>query len=323
MAKNSTQSALGMNIPAVQYLRLLNARVLVVQALVCIFLYVNCLMIFTFFKKEAFRNNVRYILFAHTLFCDTLFLIISDALLLMSFSGTTVPVGLCMVIYAISGLLNFATPLTLTAMCLERYVAICMPLRHAEISTRRRAIYCIFVIHAVSSIQQFIIFFMVVSSSPLSLYSIYLYCSVENLLVVKWQQNVRSAMSQLYFLAMSVTIAFTYIKIMAAARAASSDNQTSTAKGLRTVLLHAFQMTLGLIMLWLPLIEMAVMEVNLHAFIELRYFDYITFILAPRCLCPLVYGLRDKQFVLVLKYYFLYAFYKKVAPVKKPFKSRI
>ncbi|XP_036393660.1 odorant receptor 131-2-like [Megalops cyprinoides] len=316
MSKNST--AENGSIGSSPMGRTVNERVLIVQVLVGIFLYINCLMIFTFFKKEAFHNNVRYILFSHTLFCDTLFLIISDTLLVINFSGTTMPAGLCMVIYAISGLLNFATPLTLTAMCLERYVAICMPLRHAEISTRRRAIYCIFVIHAVSSIQQFIIFSMVVLSSPPSFYSMLLVCSVENLVFVKWQQNLRSAMSQLYFVAISFTIAFTYVKIMAAARAASSDNKKSTSRGHRTVLLHAFQVTLGLVMLWLPLIETLVLEADFNAVKQLRYFNYIVFILAPRCLCPLVYGLRDENFVLVLKYYVLFGFYKRISPIKIP-----
>ncbi|XP_064157586.1 odorant receptor 131-2-like [Anguilla rostrata] len=310
MSKNVTQAALSV------LSRVLNPRLLVVQGLVGIFLCVNFLMIFTFFKKEAFRSNVRYIFFAHTLFCDTLFLAISDALLVVSFTRIPMPAGVCMIVYGFAGVLNFATPLTLTAMCVERYVAICMPLRHAEIATPRRATGCIFVIHALSSVMQVVIFSMVVSSAPAGFYAAPLDCSVEQLVAVRWQQDLRSALSQLYFLLMSITIAFTYFRIMAAARAASADDRKSSAKGLRTVLLHAFQLLLCLIMLWLPFIETAVLAVDFTVFLQLRYFDYVAFILAPRCLSPLVYGLRDEKFFQVLKSYALLRCCKTFPPTK-------
>lgn len=310
MTRNTTQGTQGVS-----------AQLLIVQVLVGVFLCVNCLMIFIFFKKEFFRSNFRYILFAHTLFCDTLFLVLSDTLFIMLFGRITMPAWLCMVTYAFINILNFATPLTLTAMCLERYVAICMPLRHAEITSAHRAASCIFVIHALSSVMQLIIFSMVVSSAPVSFYSLQLMCSVEQLVTIKWQQHFRSAVSQIYFLLMSITIAFTYFKIMVAARMASSDDKKSSSKGLRTVVLHAFQLLLSLIMLCLPLIETAVREIDLNIFATLRFVDYVTFIIAPRCLSPLVYGLRDEKFVLVLKNYAVFGCYKIFPPTKIHFIS--
>ncbi|KAJ8392128.1 hypothetical protein AAFF_G00079340 [Aldrovandia affinis] len=133
MAKNSTTQ--NGTVGSSTTLRQVNKKVLIVQVLVGLFLYMNCLMIFTFFRKEAFRNTVRYILFAHTLVCDCLFLFLTNILFLLSYFCILMPVGLCLCISVVVSILTYATPLTLMAMSLERYVAICLPLRHVEIST--------------------------------------------------------------------------------------------------------------------------------------------------------------------------------------------
>uniref|UniRef100_A0AAY5JY20 G-protein coupled receptors family 1 profile domain-containing protein n=1 Tax=Esox lucius TaxID=8010 RepID=A0AAY5JY20_ESOLU len=274
-----------------------------IYVLIAIFLFVNSLMILTFFKKAAFFTNTRYIFFAHALVCDSIFLALSDALLVMSYSRAPMTGGLCILLVSILGILSVATPLTLTAMSLERYVAICMPLRHSELSTPMRAIYSILLIQALSSVNRMIIMSILFSAVSLRFYTNPLICSTEQMIVFPWQGHISSALSQLYFLVMSLVIAFTYVKILAASRAASSERKTSTNKGLRTVILHGFQLLLCLIQFVCPLIESIVMKINFNLFMELRYFDYIFFILAPRCLSPLVYGLRDKDFMVVLKYY--------------------
>ena len=108
-----------------------------------------------------------------------------------------------------------------------------------------------------------------------------------------------------------ITIVFCYVKIMKVAKAASGENKKSTRKGLRTVVLHAFQLLLCLIQLWCPFIEAAARQIDLMLYVNVRYFTYIAFYLAPRCLSPLIYGLRDDKFFLALKYYALCGLYKK------------
>ena len=105
----------------------------------------------------------------------------------------------------------------------------------------------------------------------------------------------------------------THIKMMKVAKTASGVNKASTWKGLRTVTLHAFQLFLCLFQLWCPLIEATVLQIDFMLFINVRYFNYIFFYISPRCLSPLIYGLRDDKFFLALKYYALCGFYKKRA----------
>ncbi|XP_010865880.2 odorant receptor 131-2-like [Esox lucius] len=278
-------------------------RILIVQVMNAIFITIICLLIFTFFKKDTFKYKTRYIFFAHTLLTDCLFLIMTNNLLLLTYFKVTMPAVACVVFCVLMSELTFVTPLTLTAMSLERYVAICMPLRHGELSTRRRSIHCIFLIHSISAIQPMINVSIFFASVPLSFYKQHKLCSAEILIAHNWQRHLRSAINQLYFLIMVITIVFTYVKIMAVAKEASSDRKKYSSKGRTTVILHAVQLFLCLIQLWCPFTEAAILPIDLQLYIDVKFFDYIVFILAPRCLSPLVYGLRDESFFLALRHY--------------------
>nr|XP_040059793.1 odorant receptor 131-2-like [Gasterosteus aculeatus aculeatus] len=291
----------------------INYRLVVVQVLVSVFLFINFLLIRTFFVKD-FYTTMRYILFATTLLSDSLFLIITDILLIFSYIKITMQVWLCVIIFIVSSLYTFVTPVTLTAMTLERYVAVCRPLRHGELCSTRRALHCVLIIHSLSAIPCVFILAAFFASASHNFYSQGRECGVEIFTFHKWQGHLRSAVSQFYFFIMFIAIVFCYVKIMKVAKAASGEDKKSTRKGLKTVIFHAFQLSLCLFHLWCPFIEAAVFQINLILFINVRYFNYIAFILAPRCISPLVYGLRDEMFFHALKYYALCGLYKKQSP---------
>ncbi|XP_075330704.1 odorant receptor 131-2-like [Odontesthes bonariensis] len=307
MASNNSLSGGGISVRRVNY------RVILVQVLVSVFICINLFMITTFLMKDFFYTTMRYILFAVTLFSDCLFLLITNVLLILSYFGFTIQTWLCLIIYIVSYVYTFVTPVTLTAMTLERFVAICIPLRHAELCSTRSAVYLILLIHGLSSVPCIVLLSIFFASATYSLYSQDGVCSAERFILYSWQGHLRSAISQFYFLIMCIIIVFSYAEIMKVAKAASGESKKSTWKGLRTVILHAFQLLLCLIQLWCPFIEAAVLQIDLMLYIDVRYFNYITFILAPRCLSPLIYGLRDKMFFNALKYYALCGLYKKQA----------
>ena len=279
----------------------MNDKVMLIQVFVVLFLCINFLLIMTFFTKEFFYTTMRYILFAVTLMSDCLFLVVADVLLIMLYYRYTIQMWLCLIIYIISSLYTFVTLVTLTAMTLERYVAICLPLRHGELCSPRSALHSILIIHSLSSLPCIVILSIFFASASHGSYTHGRTCSGEIFISHKWQGHLRSAISQFYFLIMFITIAFAYVKIMRVAKAASGEDKKSSWRGLRTVVLHAFQLLLCLIQLWLPFIEAAVLKINLMLYSNVRYFNYITFILAPRCLSPLIYGLRDEMFFQAMK----------------------
>ncbi|XP_026780308.1 odorant receptor 131-2-like [Pangasianodon hypophthalmus] len=282
--------------------RPLNEKILLLQVLVGIFLYINCLMIFTFLKKEVFREETRYILFAQTLFVDSALMLLTDLLSVGTYFEYAMHMISCSIICTVLTFLSCCTPLTLVAMCLERYVAICMPLRHADISTTRTRLYGLFIIWSISSIIpvfNFIGYWAVVPPAQSS----YAVCAVELMLGEAWQAYGRAIFFIILFLFLIIIIVFTYIKIMIAARAASSEKMKSTNKSLRTVLLHAFQLFLCIIQFLNPYIVMAYWKVEEMMLRNIKYSMFIVCMIAPRCLSPLIYGLRDEKFFHVLRHY--------------------
>ncbi|XP_060928547.1 odorant receptor 131-2-like [Limanda limanda] len=289
----------------------MNDKIMLIQVFVVLFLCINLLLITTFFTKEVFYTTMRYVLFAVTLMSDCLFLFLTDILFILNFYRCPMKVWLCITIYIISSLYMFVTPVTLTAMTLERYVAICLPLRHAELCSPRSTLHSILIIHILSSLPCIVFLSIFFSLASYSSYSQGRMCTVQIFIIYTWQRHLKSAINQFYFLIMCITIVFAYVKIMRVAKAASGEDKKSTWRGLRTVGLHAFQLLLCLIQLWCPFIEAAVLQINLMLFINVRYFNYITFILAPRCLSPLIYGLRDEMFFHALKRFALCGLRKK------------
>ncbi|XP_061576544.1 odorant receptor 131-2-like [Cololabis saira] len=291
--------------------RKVDNRMLLVQVLVGIFLCINIFLIATFFTKDLFYTTMRYILFAVTLLSDCLVLFITNIMVILSYFNVSIHMCLCLILYIVMSLYTFVTPFTLTAMTLERYVAICMPLRHAELCTTRGSLHLILIIHSISSVPCILTLSIFFATAGHMLYTQDRVCSVEMFLLYSWQGHLRSAVCQLFFLVMSIIIVFSYVEIMKVAKAASGEDKKSTWKGLRTVIIHAFQLLLCLIQLWCPFIETAMLKIDFMLYNHVRYINYIIFILTPRCLSPLIYGLRDELFFQSLKNYALRGLYNK------------
>ncbi len=144
-----------------------------------ILLYVNGLMIFTFLKKETFRET-RYILFAQTLFPDSALMLLTDLTLMGSFYQYPVHSIPCYIFCTLTSLVSVVSPMILVAMCLERYVAICMPLRHSSISTPKNTFISLLVIWSVSFIIPLFIFIVC-----------FVYMSCAFMLCVQWRPCYR------------------------------------------------------------------------------------------------------------------------------------
>ncbi|XP_072547486.1 odorant receptor 131-2-like [Salminus brasiliensis] len=290
----------------INFSRIFMQKVMLVQILVGIFLYLNCLMIFTFLKKEVFREDTRYILFAQTLLVDSVLMVLSDVMLIWNNYMYPIHMIACIIICTFVTVFTTCTPLTLVAMCLERYVAICLPLRHADISTNRTRFIGLLIIWGISCIAPLFTFVAYLAVVPPGALLSSAVCSVELMYEEQWQALLRIIILQLLFLIMTLIIIFTYIKIMIAARAASSDKKKSTNKSLRTVVLHAFQLFLCIMQFLNPYIEMIFLKTDMSVYGHLRYANFVIFIIAPRCLSPLIYGLRDEKFFHVLKHHALF-----------------
>ncbi|KAM9451137.1 odorant receptor 131-2-like [Clarias gariepinus] len=270
------------------------------------FLYLNAIMIYTVWSKPVFKVTPRYILFTHMLLNDSIQLIFTSMLYIFSMAVFKLVTVACAFLVFVSTTTFNNAPLNLAVMSLERYVAICFPLRHAEISTEKKTHFAIAVIWFVGSINFIIdlLYGIVMDSNFLSSQ---IFCTRERFFKKPWQVDVLHGFNIFYFVSVTMIILFTYINILITARSVTSDKD-SASKAHKTVLLHLIQLGLCLTSFLYNIIEKAAaMASSSSLFMNLRYLNYLFVLILPRCLSPLIYGLRDNAVWPLFMYYFLCA----------------
>ncbi|XP_066502853.1 odorant receptor 131-2-like [Hoplias malabaricus] len=270
-----------------------------------LFAYVNGVMLCALRSKRVFKENPRYILFAHMLLNDTIQLIFSAMLYCFALAFLKIVTSFCAFIIFVSGTTFLNTPLILAVMSLERYVAICFPLRHAELATQKITYFAIVLIWCICSINFMFDMFFGAIMDP-NFFTSHIFCTRERLFIKPWQLDVYHGFNMCYFVSVTLIIIFTYISIMIAARSVSYNKESAT-KAYRTVLLHFIQLCLCLCAFLYSIIERAVaMLGNSTLFLDLRYVIFLFVLILPRCLSPLIYGLRDEAVRPLFLHYFRY-----------------
>ncbi|XP_073673391.1 odorant receptor 131-2-like [Garra rufa] len=280
-----------------------NISVALTQVFVWPFVYIILLMLLTFSRKETFRTETRYILFGHSLLVDLIFLCVTDIVVVLSYNVIVIPLRFCIPICMLIGTVTACAPLTIVAMCVERYVAICLPLRHHAISTSRRALIVILMIWILSSINPFVDMFILISTASREYMSQLTHCHYEIMVPVKIHQFGRALF---YIVGLGVILiveVFCYVMIYLAASAASGDNKKSASKGQRTISLHLLQLVLCTVEVICPYIEAVIMQYDINIYLIVRYVNFLAFSITSRAVSPLVYGFRDEKFYTALIYY--------------------
>uniref|UniRef100_A0A8C1KKC3 Odorant receptor, family H, subfamily 133, member 1 n=1 Tax=Cyprinus carpio TaxID=7962 RepID=A0A8C1KKC3_CYPCA len=275
-----------------------------------IFLYVNGVMIFTLKKKTVFQEASRYILFGHMLWFDTLNLVMSLVLFVCAVCRLFVMKIVCLVLLVAATALYQVSTLNLALMSLERYVAICFPLRHAEITTYGRtnmAIGVIWMISCIQSLSEIIVFYSIDTTNI----ALNLFCSRTTFFRLQIYKKLDIAFTCMFFMSVCFVIIFTYASIAAVAKTAACDKK-SAKKANKTVLLHLTQLGLCAASILVGVIqEVIFVYTDYMTSLNVMYFCFVVFMIFPRCLSPLIYGLRDQAFSCLFKYYFTFGFRRK------------
>ncbi|XP_066556182.1 odorant receptor 131-2-like [Amia ocellicauda] len=287
-------------------------KVIFSMTLCLIFLYVNGIMLFTLSTRSTFRETSRYILFAHMLFNDSIQLLTSMLLYIFASVSLHFITGVCAILFLIASITYCNSPLNLAMMALERYIAICFPLRHSEIATPKRTGMAIGVIWFFGSMNDIIRIMIILITEPLYFLSS-VHCTTKKLFRRKMLLDVSTAFTALYFVAVTLIIIYTYVAIMLEARSVSCE-KISVTKARNTVLLHFFQLALCLTSFLHGVMETLASNLDGSVFLTLQYILFIVLIIFPRCLSPLIYGLRDESFRPLVKYYFMFALRNRVKP---------
>nr|XP_014351726.1 PREDICTED: uncharacterized protein LOC106705986 [Latimeria chalumnae] len=216
---NGTQAAFSSNVNKFTFM----------FAFILISLYFLILMFQTFFSTRAFRESSRYVLFAHMLLIDTIQLLVAVILAILKMLMLRLPVPVCSVLIFISVATYLSTPLNLAVMSLERYIAICFPLRHAEICCVERAWIAMMAIWITGSAPSIADNILLHVSVRKSFFSTNVLCTRDSVTVTSAQTIFLFVVRIFMLVLVAMTIMYTYVKIMLEAKKVNVD-KTSTSK---------------------------------------------------------------------------------------------
>ena len=270
-------------------------------------LYINGVMLFSLGCRPAFLESSRYLLFGHLLLTDSCHLLVCVALYLVAVARAWLGSFLCVFLLLLGDTIAMASPFTLALMSLERYVAVCLPLRHARISTPHRTGATVTVVWCVAALDPLseLLYFLALGGRLTALQS-----SCQRKAALGWARfgQINTAFTVLYFLLVGVVILYTYVRILLAARSAARSAAASrVTKARQTVLLHVFQLCLCLVSTTFNIIS-PVLTLHLSVVMarNIQYLLFLSLVIFPRVLSPLIYGLRDNAFRRVFAHYFLF-----------------
>ncbi|XP_040195527.1 odorant receptor 131-2-like [Rana temporaria] len=257
----------------------------------CFFIYFILVLLVVYFTTPHVRENARYILFAHMLINDTLYLSLGLFLCLGFGFLLYIPVPICYVLVNFAAATFRITPYNLAIMALERYVAICFPLKHIMLCTARRSYFAIAAMWFVGWLPNVADFIILISSVEVKFFSRNLLCRHQSLLVLPAQNTIQFSTLIGSLILVSLVILFTYIKVMLIARKTGS-GKSSASKAGRTLILHGVQLFLCLLSLTSSFSELY--QGDFYYFVIL--INFLMFMCVPRLLSPLIYGIRDSVF---------------------------
>lgn len=269
-------------------------KVCVVIPFFCVFLCCIVVMLHIFASHRQFLDTSRYILFAYMLINDTLQLLSSVLLFLFVMGQVKFAIVYCAPLLFISTATFQNTPLILATMSLERYVAIFYPLQRPAAWRSDRIWIIILSLWLISCLFPVIDYSIGKRDPAVNVLSTPVLCKTIVVNSSPIQTLFKAAVSVLFFAVVAVIILFTYVRILLETRKLRQD-RVSVSKAMHTVLLHGFQLLLCMLAFTHPITESLIV---LHANWlpeDIAFFNYFCFILIPRFLSPLIYGLRDQS----------------------------
>ncbi|XP_040278460.1 odorant receptor 131-2-like [Bufo bufo] len=267
---------------------------------IVLYFYFMVLMLTIYFTNSSAREQARYVLFAHMLINDLVYLVTTLFLFLLSFYPVTFPVPFSYTVITMSSTTLKVTPYNLAIMCLERYIAICFPLRHGEFCTLKRTAIATGVIWTIGLIPNLGDLIILSLSVDRSFFLLHVKCFRTALRFTTVQNSIRDFVYISTFSLVGLIILFTYIKIVMVALKVGS-GKAFAAKAGKTVILHAFQLILCMTAFIYTLIEPLLKEyVSL-----LPIINFCFFMCLPRFLSPFIYGITDEFFRVHMKRFLL------------------
>lgn len=251
---------------------------------------------------------------------DALQLTVTVTLFVLSYIFYKINVSFCCFFILVAVFTTRNTPVNLAGMAIERYIAVCVPLRHAQICTVRRTYLLIGIIWFFCVAPDITDLFVTLATESLGFFHESVFCLRQNIFRDPVLAQKRQAFDIIYFSCVCLTLIFTYFRILFVARAISSEG-TSAQTARNTILLHGLQLAMCLLSYVSPSVELILHLIFPGYILEIRFANYLIVYILPRFLSPIIYGVRDRKFRKYFKMYLLSRGcaekFQRVAPQRK------
>lgn len=235
---------------------------------------------------------------------DAIQLSITITLFVLSYIIYKINVAICSLVILVAVFTTRNTPVNLAGMAIERYIAICEPLRHSQICTAKRTYIGIGLIWFISVVPDITDLFVTLATESLTFFHQSVFCLRQNVFRDPVLVSKRQAFDIIYFSSVFLTLVFTYLRIMFATRAVST-NKVLAHKARNTILLHGVQLAMCMLSYVSPSVEIVLNLIFPGQILEIRFANYLIVYILPRFLSPIIYGVRDKTFRQYLKMHLL------------------
>ncbi|XP_067360427.1 odorant receptor 131-2-like [Channa argus] len=256
---------------------------------------INCSMVYTFLRHRLFYENPRYIMFICMVINDALQLSLVTALYVVSYIFRKIRISVCCLLIMTAVFTTRSTPLILAGMALERYISICFPLHYSRMCTVPRTLIGIGIIFILTSTPPITDLFITIIKEPQSFFDTTIFCDHSLVFQDRSIYYKNCVFDGTYLSFVTLTLLYTYCKIMMMAHAAST-SLAQVKRGRNTVLLHGVQLLLCMLAFVVPSLQAALISVFPHLSLEIRYIFFLLVYIIPRFMSPVIYGFRDEQF---------------------------
>ncbi|XP_072309062.1 odorant receptor 131-2-like [Eucyclogobius newberryi] len=226
---------------------------------------------------------------------DMVQLTITSTLFVLSYAVYRIKVSFCCFFILVAVFTTRTTPVNLAGMAIERHIAICYPLRHSQICTVRRTYFAIGVMWFICVAPDITDLFVTLERESLSFFHGSVFCIRPNVFTDPILATKRIVFDVLYFSFVFLTLVYTYLRILFAARALATE-KVSAQKARNTILLHGAQLSMCLLSYISPSVEIMLHLIFPKQVLEIRFANYLIVYILPRFLSPLIYGMRDALF---------------------------